>query len=74
MLGQHPALVEDEGKYHIIEKDELFLTGLEINWNPGGISRVPFSFGAQMHGNIFDSQLAKYQATVIWLHQELFPR
>jgi len=70
MLGQQPILVKDEGKYHIIDKDELPVSNWSRDrWNPGGISRVSFSFGAKMHGNIFfDSQLDKYQATVIWLH------
>ena len=76
MLGQHPTLVEDEGKYHIIEKDKLPVSNWSRDrWNPGGISRVSFSFGAKMHGNIFfDSQLDKYQATVIWLHPLIMTR
>jgi len=70
MLGQQPTVVANADTYHIKKGDELGVPDWSRDrWNPGGIRRVPFSFGAKMHGNIFfDPQHKHPKATVIWLH------
>jgi pimeloyl-ACP methyl ester carboxylesterase len=70
MLGEQPVSIENAGTYHIKTGEELGVPDSSRDrWNPGGIKRVPFSFGAKMHGNIFfDPKLEQYKATVIWLH------
>ena len=70
MLGERPAKIEDEGVYHIKTEGELGVSDASRDrWNPGGIKRIPFSFGAKMHGNLFvDPELERPKATVIWLH------
>ncbi len=70
MLGEQPEDIENAGEYHIKTGGELGVPDSSRDrWNPGGIKRVPFSFGAKMHGNIFvDPKREQYKATVIWLH------
>ncbi len=70
MLGEKPAVIEDEGIYHIKVGEELGVTDeMRDRWNPGRIKRVPFGFSGKMHGNIFfDPKREHYKATVIWLH------
>ncbi len=70
MLGDQPVEIEHAGKYQIKTGEELGVSNESRDrWNPGGISRVPFSFSGKMHGNIlFDPQRDQYKATVIWLH------
>lgn len=70
MLGEQPASIAKADTYHIKTGAELGVPDWSRErWNPGGIKRVPFSFGANMHGNIFfDPERETYKATVIWLH------
>ncbi len=70
MLGKKPDKIEKEGRYRIPGDDELGVSNESRDrWNPGGLERVPFSFGAGMNGNIyFDPEKQTYKATVIWLH------
>jgi len=70
MLGQQPDHINKEGTWHIPAAEELGVNDVRRDrWNPGGLTRVPFSFGADMNGNIyFDPELKNYKATVIWLH------
>ena len=70
MLGRQPDSIEDADEYHLRAGDELPVPDWSRDrWNPGGISRVPFSFGGKMHGNIlFDPKRETHKATVIWLH------
>jgi len=70
MLGEQPENIEGVDTYHIKTGEELGVPDWSRDrWNPGGIKRVPFSFGAKMHGNIFFAPKRKtYKATVIWLH------
>ncbi len=70
MLGQQPDRVDKEQTYHIPQADELGVSNEDRDrWNPGGLKRVPFSFGADMNGNVyFDPALENYKATVVWLH------
>ena len=69
MLGEQPDSVENAGRYHIKTEDELGVPDSSRDrWNLGGIKRVPFSFGARMHGNIFFDPKRKHcKGTVIWL-------
>ena len=75
MLGQQPEKIEKEGIYHIPTADELGIPSEDRDrWGPKGFSRVPFSFGADMSGNIyFNPELKIYKATVIWLHPWNYP-
>jgi pimeloyl-ACP methyl ester carboxylesterase len=70
MLGERPEKIENADMYHIKTGEELGVPDASRDrWNPGGIKRVPFSFGAKMHGNIFfDPKRDTCRATVIWLH------
>jgi pimeloyl-ACP methyl ester carboxylesterase len=70
MLGEQPEELENGSTNHIKTGAELGVTDKSRDrWNPGGIKRVPFGFGAKMHGNIFfDPKREQYKATVIWLH------
>jgi len=70
MLGQQPDSIEDADEYQIRAGNELPVPDWSRDrWNPGGVSRVPFSFSGKMHGNIFfDPTRETYKATVIWLH------
>jgi pimeloyl-ACP methyl ester carboxylesterase len=70
ILGESPTAIENAGEYHIKTGEQVGVADWSRDrWNPGGITRVPFSFSGKMHGNIFfDPQRTHYKATVIWLH------
>jgi len=70
MLGEAPDRLESEGEYNIKAGNELPLGDkFRDRWNPGGITRVRFSFSGNMQGNIlFDPNRDSYKGTLIWLH------
>jgi pimeloyl-ACP methyl ester carboxylesterase len=70
MLGDKPVPVANAGNHHIKTGEEPGVPDWSRDrWNPGGIKRVPFSFGNRMHGNMFfDPDRESQKATVIWLH------
>lgn len=70
MLGRKPSNIVNQGKYHIRSEKELGIENWSRDrWNPGGLQRIPFCFGAGMQGNIyFHPGIRKHKGTVIWLH------
>lgn len=75
MLGEKPANINDEEKYHLKTEEELgVLKSSRDRWNPGVLKRVPFCFSGNMNGNIyFNPKVQVYKGTVIWLHPWNYP-